>query len=198
MDLINDPAVGGGNIFDYISGKWAGVRVTRVNGFNYTVTTNRSPSLMSMMRGEQTETIFYLNERQVSAADLTMIPLSEFALIKFFPPGTHQMAFSSLSPILAAYTKKDSDSFLGYGMMNDFRYPGYNNSVLLTDDEYNQYHTGQTGSIYWKPDLFLAGESSKLTIRFVNPRPAHSFRILLQGVTGNGELIYLEKTISSK
>ena len=198
MDLINDPPVGGGNIFDYISGKMAGVRVTRINGFNYTITTNRSPSLMSMMRGENPEPIFYLNERQVSAAELTMIPLSEFALIKFFPPGTHQLAFTSLSPVLAAYTKKDSDSYLGYGRMNDFRYAGYNNTDLLTDNEYNQYHNGKTGSIYWKPDLFLAGENSKLTIRFINPRGARSFHILLQGVTGNGELIYLDRTISAK
>lgn len=198
MDLINDPPVGGGNIFDYISGKWAGVRVTRKNGFDYTVTTNRSPSLMSMMLGEQTETIFYLNEHQVAAAELTMIPLSDFALIKFFPPGTHQLGFSSLSPILAAYTKKDADSYQGYGIMNDFKFAGYNNSDLLSDDEYNQYHSGKTGCIYWKPDLLLAAENTKLTVRFVNPRHARSFHILLQGITGNGELIYLEKTISAK
>ena len=82
--------------------------------------------------------------------------------------------------------------------MNDFRYAGYNNTDLLTDNEYNQYHNGKTGSIYWKPDLFLAGENSKLTIRFINPRGARSFHILLQGVTGNGELIYLDRTISAK
>lgn len=193
LDFINDPPGSSApNIFEYLRGRISGLLISQKGG-QYIIQSSRV--LFGLVEGK-----FFLNESEVTSGDVAYLPISQIALIKYFSPGTAMIPDAGTVPVLAIYTKtwqdiandKSSSSFF-----NKFRYPGYSSSNLLYDSENNQSYYGSRGTLLWRPDLYLSGESKEIKVSFYNLTGTKEFNVVLQGVMANGELIYFEKTISA-
>ncbi len=199
LDFINEPPTGGApNIFEYLKGRLAGVMISRVRG-TYILESFRGLSISNMTMGGNglIDGVFYLNDREATSDELSFIPLDRIALVKYFPPGTLLLMGVGTAPVLAVYTKEGDDlRTMASSHLNVFRYPGYSRTWLQPDESDNMIYSGNRGTIYWQPDLFLDGESNSCRFRFINTTGAKEFRILIQGVTTDGKFIFREMVIS--
>lgn len=75
LSLLDDPnANSGGDIFQYLQGRVAGLQINNQNGGDPT----------AKMRGD--EMYFYLDEIRVEGSVLATVPISDIAIVKVYPP----------------------------------------------------------------------------------------------------------------
>lgn len=188
VDLINyPPNAGGQNILDYLQSRLPGLAITR-NGSVYSLVSQRQ---LSISYSPQIK--IFLNEQEVTQDFVTMIPLNDIALVKYYSPG-NSLPGIGISGALAIYTKKQSDLALPTvsNTFKSFVYCGYS-PVKDFENEIASRATEYHGSaLYWNPDILVNEEKKTYSVKFKNPVHAKHFRVIIEGFSADGKLLYFE------
>lgn len=192
IDFVNDrPNYSGGNIFDYLKGRYSYMQVTG-NYPNYALVFRNNRSLGS---GAFLPMALYLDEFQVDASMLITVPMNDIAMVRIYGAG-----LAGPSGALAVYTKRDAGIRPSvYDNTSKFSLPGFSKSMLFyspdhTDKKIN-ITTDNRKTLYWNASLNYIPEDGKLPITFFNTDNCKEYKIVLQGFTTDGKLVYLEKLV---
>ena len=193
VDLINEPPGTGGNIFDYLQSKVAGLMITGV-GNDYSIRTTRGFSLSGFAPIR-----IYLNEFETNTSFIVGIPLQEIALVKYYPPGNSQLPGIGAAGVLAIYTKKNEDVPVSLSSpFTQFRFPGYSVSKDFMTDYIEKETASQIDNrtaIYWNPYLVLNGAQKNYSFSFTNSTLTKRLHVVVEGFTVDGRSIHLDKII---
>jgi hypothetical protein len=196
LDLINEPPLGNaGNILDYLAGGLigGGLSIVSLGGGNYSIGSTRMLSFRN-----KPPTKLFLNESETTIDFLKGILVSDVALVKYWPPGSAQFSGAGIADVLAIYTKKPNGNVSsGLAPMSKFSYDGYMPVQDFTKDflEKKEALASKRATVYWNPNLAPADDKPVYTIRFNNSTDAKKLRIVLEGYTIDGKLLYFEKEI---
>jgi hypothetical protein len=199
LDLTQENMTGYRDIFDYLKMRVPGLQIlTDPSEPGYIVRYRQQASASSM--GEFPMTIF-LNEIPSDADAIATIPAYEIALVKVFSsfvgaPG------NAPGGVLAIYTKKDADlrllpssgdviNYRGYSIIKEFYSPDYSRAP---DNKKTDYRI----TLYWNPAIIADGFNPKIPITFYNNDRTKQFKVVMEGVTDDGKLLMIEKTIGAK
>ena len=190
VDLINDPPnLGGTNIFDYLQGRVRGLMITRTND-GYQLTSNRKLSLFY-----EPPIRLYLDEQETTAGSITIVPLQEIAMVKYFPPGTSSLPGVGIAGVLAVYTKKPTDGYHTTSASKaQFMYRGYS-EVRDFETENALNRNEDKATIYWNPNVFIDGSNNVYRINFKNSVKAKRLHLIIEGVTIDGKLLHFDKVL---
>ena len=195
IDFINEnPVYTGGNIFDYLKGRYSYMQV--MGAFpNYTLVFR---NMRSIGTGTFITMGMYLDEMPVDASMLTSIPMKDIAMVRIYPSG-----IMGVGGALAVYTKQGDDrlnnnddlSYLsklkvgGFSSVDEFYSPDYAAGKAEVKNDNRK-------TLYWNPSLIYLPEDGKVPFSFFNSDKCTSYRILLQGITSNGRFVRIEKIIN--
>jgi hypothetical protein len=213
IDFVNtnDPIVHP-TIFDYIRSRIPGLVVVDPDyssrppdpsqpGFDprndptkYRIFYRQMPSVSSM--GNPPMAVF-LNEIDTDTDILLTIPTSDIAYVKIFSSFV-AAAGSAPGGAIAIYTKKSyhqtdtvgsAVTYTGYSENNPFQSPNFlADPTLFQKPDYRI-------TLEWQPTLLLNNVNPSIPIRFFNNDRTKRFRLIVQGITANGKLIYKEEII---
>ena len=142
---------------------------------------------------------FYMNESHIRFEDLQDIPLTDIALIRFFPPPVWFAPFNGGNVgAIVIYLKKEGDevstftkeafdryTFNGYSITRDFYSPDYGSKTAdLRQDT--------RSTLYWNHEL-VTGSNGELKFHFYNSDRAKKYRVIIQGMDVQGRLGYLNE-----
>jgi hypothetical protein len=200
IDLVNsDEAIVYDNIFDYLQTRVNGLQIEG-SGDEYLVSYRQQQSLSSMGSFPM---VIYLDEIETKASFVSTIPASQIAMVKVFSSFT---AATGNAPggVLAIYTKKSSDmnkvmqfaadvvTYNGYSITKEFYAPDY------AVEKSAKAQTDNRITLYWRPNLLLNNINPKIPVTFYNNDRTTSFRVVVEGMTSDGRMLMIEKTISRK
>lgn len=198
LDLVNtNERIVSRNIFDYIQSKIAGVRVVQ-NGTNINVYYRQTTSLTSI---GGIPMILYLDEMQTDAAMISTIPANQIAMVKVFSsfPGAEG---NGANGVLAIYTKKPDDLTSVFSSSTDFfRVNGYSVRKEFYTPDYTGADSIKTAladnrlTLHWQPEVLVNGAAPVIPVRFFNNDKSRAFRVVLEGMSWDGRLLYFEKII---
>ncbi|MCW3073467.1 MAG: hypothetical protein JWP69_536 [Flaviaesturariibacter sp.] len=188
FNLMDDPFASTAlNALTYLEGKVAGLQI------------NSTGSGYSVMRRSDPPELF-LDEQQVTADDLTSVPVSDIAYIKVFDPPFLGAFGNGPGGAIAVYRKLGGDSkrnvkgleksqVIGYAAAKEFYSPDYAKSSPLDDIE------DVRSTIYWKPFILTDKNHRTVKLDFYNNDVSTSLRVVLEGMNEFGKLIRVEKII---
>ena len=111
IDLLDDPtALGSLDILNYLQGRVAGLQIRNQGYADATASWRNGP------------VIFYIDEMRVDIQTIKMVPISDIALVKAFPPPFFGNTFGEGGAI-AIYTKRGE--YIENGNRRSFRLKGY-------------------------------------------------------------------------
>lgn len=198
LDLTAEDLTAYQNILDYLSLRVAGLQVARESdGFGYTVNYRQSALASSM--GVMPMSI-YLDEVPADADVLASIPANQIALVKVFS-GFVGASGNAPGGLLAVYTRKGSDreglnssgDLLvrnGYSVIREYYSPSYPDPRLTKPD--NRI------TLLWNPTLTAAGPDTRVPIFFFNNDRARRYHVVVEGMTTDGRLVFIEKFFSQR
>ncbi|MGN7785667.1 hypothetical protein ACTJIJ_14150 [Niabella sp. 22666] len=187
IDLRNE--VFGGDIFQYLQGRVAGLTVSGTPG-NY-VLNYRGGGL-----GGGNVALF-LDEMPTDAMMIEGIPVAELAFIKLMP---NTVATAGGGTALAIYRKKGADlsaamesptdivNYNGYTVTKEFYNPDY-------DKQPDNSKADKRMTLNWNPAIFLAEVNPTIPVIFYNNDQTKRFKIVAEGVTNDGRMLMIEKII---
>lgn len=192
VDLINNPPNLSGNILDYLQGRVVGLTISK-NGSEYLLA-GRGGQL-SISNTPQIK--LFLNEQEVSQIFVTMIPLYEIAMVKYYPPGNSMLSGVGIAGVLAIYTKKFDDiNYPSKSVLSSFTYPGYSSIKYFETANLSQAAAyNKRTTLYWDPYIFINNDKKKYTMKFENSTVAKRFHVVIEGFTSDGRLLYFDKII---
>lgn len=188
LDLRNE--VFGGDIFQYLQGRVAGLNVTGTPG-NYVL------SYRGGGFGGNNVTLF-LDEMQMDPTMIEGIPVAELAYIKLLP---NSVATPGGGTALAIYRKKGADLTASMESPTDIvNYTGY----TVTKEFYSPDYDKQPGdgkadkrmTLNWNPSIYLAEVNPVIPIIFYNNDKTKRFKVVAEGVTNDGRMLMVEKIIT--
>lgn len=196
IDLVNsDEALAYANIFDYLQFRVNGLQIVG-DGADYSVVYRQLASASSM--GTIPMTLF-LDEVETDASVIAAIPANQVALVRIF---STFMGASGNAPggVLAIYTKKSEDYgksgsynnvilYNGYSVVKEFYAPDY--KLSNPKDK-----TDHRVTLDWRPNIFINSINPKIPVSFYNNDRTRTFKIIVEGVTSTGKLIWLEKLVN--
>jgi hypothetical protein len=196
IDLVNtDEALNYNNIFDYLQGRINGLQIV-TDGPDYGIFYRQGPTISSM--GNIPMTLF-LDEIETDASVIATIPANQVALVKIY--NTFAGAWGNApGGVLAIYTRKGEDFkadskfanaivYNGYSVIKEFYAPDYK-KVKNADSPDNRI------TLDWRPSIFVNNVNPRIPVSFYNNDRTKSFKVVAEGMTTAGKLIFLEKTIS--
>jgi hypothetical protein len=145
---------------------------------------------------------FYLNEVLVSFAAVKDIQLTEVALIRFMPPPIYFAPYNGGNQgAIMIYTKIQSDAMRKMAGMADFDHYIFNGFSITREFNSPDYskpgHNASTDSrvtLYWNHDLNTDADGF-LRFKFYNSGRAKKFKVIIQGISDDGRLTYLERSV---
>jgi hypothetical protein len=197
FDFVNEDQHAGGytNILQWLEGQVAGLRIDFRDG-----------AYVPIIRGTQVNV--YVDEMQVDPQFINGYSVSEIAMVKVIK-GFFVGAFGGGSGsgfglgsgggsggAICIYTKKpgmrtvnsqpslNSNKLKGYDKWKD--YP----SINYSDNFISEIKTDTRDVLFWNPFTVSANEKMKVPIQFYNNDLAKEFRIIIIGMTPEGELVY--------
>ena len=196
MDLTEEDLVPYRNIFDYLQFRVPGLQIG-TDGASYSVTYRQQSTASSL--GDISMAI-YLNEIPSDADVLSNIPAQDVVLVKIFgslaaAPG------NAPGGVLAVYTKKglghssyplagETITYKGYSVIKEFYSPDYRVDKSKKAD--------QRITLYWNPSVIVADKNPKIPLVFYNNDRSRQFKVVIEGLTTEGKMLMIEKTISGK
>lgn len=186
FDLTNQ-TVAATSIFQYLSGRVAGLMISG------------NPANPSVRYRGGTPA-FFLDEIPVSAEEIGNVSVEDVALIKVYRPPFYG-GFGGGNGAIAIYTKKGGDAnyspgegysstrIMGYSVVRQFYSPDYAVKNKLTD------LPDKRVTLYWNPNLKRDSVTHQITFRFYNSDVARRLRVTVEGLTDDGQIAHLEKTI---
>ncbi len=200
IDLVNTKeAIYQNNIFDYIQGRVSGINVQR-NGANYQLIYRNRFSLT----GGPIPMIIFLDEIQTDARVIATIPANQISMIKVFSSFVGA-AGNGAGGALAIYTKKGADlsnslstsgdvfQYNGYSIIKEFYAPDYASG---TDINMSTTQKDHRITLHWQPDITVDGVDIKVPLRFYNNERSKEFKIIVEGMTSEGKMLFIEKIVS--
>jgi hypothetical protein len=186
FDLVNDNFASSSiDIFHYLQGKVAGLQIN---------TSNNPPTLQ--WRGGSPG--LYVDEMQTDADLVSAIPVTDIAYVKIFrPPFMGSMGGSNGA--IAIYTRRGDDvkptpgkglsnnQVRGYTAIRQFYSPDY--SSFKPENEKKDLRT----TLYWNPQVNTSPGKNKITLTFYNNDVSRAFRVVIEGMTRDGQLTRLEQ-----
>jgi len=197
IDLVNsNEADTYQNIYDYLLTKVPGIDVTN-DGATYVVYYRQSASASSM---GPIPMILYLNEIETDASVIATIPANQVAMVKVFSSFAGAVG-NGAGGVLAIYTKKDADitslagsaemlKYKGYSVVKEFYAPDYTAGKAPLDRSDTRI------TLDWRPDIFVNHINPRIPLTFYNTDRTKQFRVVVEGMTTNGKMIFIEKLIS--
>ncbi|OSZ80925.1 hypothetical protein CAP36_06705 [Chitinophagaceae bacterium IBVUCB2] len=186
FDLVNDKLAGiAQNIFTYLQSKVPGLNITMAG---------QTPSIQ--WRGGTP--LLYLDEVPAQADFLSSISVSDVAYIKVFRPPFYGGAGGGAGAI-AVYTRRGNDiqntpgkglansSVNGYSMIRQFYSPVY--SSFTPASQLKDLRT----TLYWNPQVVTTAVKNKVKLTFYNSDVAKAFRVIIEGMTKDGQLVRIEQ-----
>ncbi len=193
FDVLNDVGSKAAyNVLTYLQGRVAGLMITAAN------TAGGQNSLS--WRGSTPQ--IYMDEIPVSTDQVTNLSMSDIAYIKVFrPPFIGGFGGGGAGGAIAIYTRKGGDIvnkpgkglpyklIYGYTPLKEFYSPNYG-----TFDQRNEMQDLRS-TLYWNPMILTTPENHVIKIPFYNNDITGSFRVILEGVSADGKLTRIIKTI---
>jgi hypothetical protein len=179
------------DVLTYLKGKVAGLNITGGTG------PGSQPSVS--WRGGTPS--FFLNEMNVDISQLTSTSMSDIAYVKVFQPPFLGAFGGGAGGAIAVYTKKGgpgpvtkgkgmpSKLVIGYAPEKQFYSPNYG-----TFDQRNQLDDVRS-TLYWNPMVVTNSKNRMVRLSFYNNDISNSFRVIVEGMSNDGRLVHIEKTI---
>ena len=195
FDIEDDPtAQGQMNILAYLQGRVAGLQISNP----------MSPTPTLTRRGS-TPSLFLDEVQQQDASMLTNLSMSDIAMVKVFDPPFMGAFGGGAGGAIAVYTKRGSDAarndddrpkiphkqIIQYTAIRQFYIPNY----LSLAETHDKQDVRQT--LYWNPYIITTPQKHEVRLPFFNNDITHSFRVILEGVNSNGQLVHIEKVYSN-
>ena len=187
FDLVNDQSsFASRNIFEYLQSK--------VGGLQINATTN--PPTMTWRGGSPQ---LFLDEVPMDADFVSSITTSQIAYIKVFRPPFFGGSGNSANGAIAIYTRRGNDgktepgkglannTVIGYTPIRQFYSPNYG-----TFNAANEKRDVRT-TLYWNPQVNTTAAKNKVKLIFYNNDVSKSFRVVIEGMTKDGQLTHLEQ-----
>ncbi len=201
MSLLEETMYGYNNIFDYIQFRVPGVGVVlneETNEQQLFYRHNQNSTISSM--GSEPMTL-YLDEIETSPSVLAGIQPSKIAYIKVFS------SFAGASGgggngVMAFYTRKGDDIladtplmgdellYTGYTVIKDFYAPDY------TAAKKEDASSDDRITLYWNAGIPVDNKTSRVPVTFFNNDKTKKFKIVVEGVSAEGRLVFIEKIIT--
>jgi hypothetical protein len=196
IDLVNtDETINELNIFDYLQARVPGLSVIN-NGPDYIIYYRQVAPVSSMGAIPMT---LYLDEIQTDANFISSIPANQVAMVKVFSSFVGAVG-NGAGGALAIYTKKGADLYNSSSIQDQIRYQGYSlikefYSPDYTVDIKKKNETDHRITLQWIPDIIVNNINAKIPVVFYNDDRARQFKIVVEGMTTDGKMIFIEKTI---
>ncbi len=199
FDLLNEtpgPSGGpmGGGVLSYLQGKVPGldISIDPATGVHFKY------HGASSVYGSGSEPIFYVDEAMSNFEDITSIPMTDIALVRFVPP---PVPFAPMNGgfigAIMVYTKNGNDlkgkvnplfgqyQFNGYSVTREFASPDYSSSKPKPKADTRT-------TLYWEHDLETDNFGSA-KFYFYNSDKAKHYRVVIQGMDAQGRIGYLSE-----
>ena len=200
IDLVNSKeAEPYQNIFDYLQMRVPGLQIGG-SGFDYEIYYRQTASISAM---GNIPMIIYLDEIETDASFVSTIPANQVAMVKVF--GSFAAAAGNgPGGVLAIYTKKGADmndvmrfgssmiKYNGYTITKEFYAPDYTVDISAKSETDNRI------TLDWRPDVFVNNVNPKIPVTFYNNDRTKAFKIVVEGMTRDGKMLMIEKTIRTK
>ncbi len=197
FDLVNtDAAAPYTNIFDFLRSRVPGLTVQQSGDGDYFVGYRQF--------GKMESVDLFLDEAVTDATSVSMLPVSQIAMIKVYNNFVGSVG-GGANGAIAIYLKKGSD------YLNSVDSPGdivYSNGFSAAREFYAPLPGEKANdpaarpnnrmTVYWNPAIGVAGVDPRVPVVFYNNAQATSFKIVVEGMTLDGKLLLVEKTISAK
>lgn len=198
IDLVNtENFIHQSTIFEYLINIIPGLQIVG-EGFDYQVFYRQGASVSSL--GPIPMKI-YLNDIETDPGVVSTLPVTEIALVKVY----NQFAGATgggAGGVMSIYTRKDSDivsnsrgdmiRYNGFTVVKEFFAPDYKKEPSLTTKPDNRI------TLDWRPNIFVNNVNPVIPFSFYNNDRTRRFRVVVEGMTTDGKLIYLEKIISDQ
>ena len=184
------------NIFDYLQFKVPGLEIGN-DGADYVLYYRQGPSISSM--GSIPMTLF-LNEIQTDANTLASIAANEVAMVKVFSTFVGASG-NGAGGTMAVYTKKGKDLFnISSGRATTARYSGFSVIKQFYSPDYKVDVAARSKSdtritLQWKPDIMITGVAPSIPVVFYNNDRTRRYKVVVEGMTVEGKMVYIEKII---
>ncbi len=144
--------------------------------------------------------MFMLNEIQVDAVFIDNILPEDVALVKVYK-GNTAFPWGASRGMIAVYTKKGANvqsgyskafskiDMQGYAVNREFFSPNYQKYPDL-----NKNLTDKRQTLYWNPNL-KKDKNGSYQVTFFNNDISKSYKLVIQGIDKNGQLIFAEQII---
>ncbi|NNV54600.1 hypothetical protein [Limnovirga soli] len=193
FDIANDPSSRAAqNILTYLQGRVAGLQInasSTVGGTNGVTWRGGTPS-------------FFLDEMPVDISQLTSMNMSTVAYIKVFQPPFFGSFGGGANGAIAVYTQRGSSQqnngpsrslpykqIIGYTGQKEFYSPNYGSFDQRNDEE------DLRSTLYWNPMILTTRENHIIKIPFYNNDITQGFRVIVEGVSKQGQLTRVVKLI---
>ncbi len=186
FDLVNDKLAGiSPSIFTYLQSKVPGLSIN---------VAGQSPQLQ--WRGGTP--LLFLDEVPSDADFLSSINVNDVAYIKVFRPPFYGAGGGGAGAI-AVYTRRGSDiqntpgkgltsnTVSGYSLIRQFYSPVH--SSFTPTNEVKDLRT----TLYWNPQVVTTTQKNSAKLTFYNNDVTKAFRVIIEGMTKDGQLIRLEQ-----
>jgi len=188
FDLVNDPLASSYmNIFNYLQGKVAGLQITGAGS-----------NVSMQWRGSAPQ--LFLDEVPTDVSMISSIPVNDVAYVKVFRPPFFGGSGGSGGGI-AIYTRRGNDvkstpgkglssnTIMGYTPVREFYAPNY-----ATFTKQNEQHDVRT-TLYWNPNIETTAQKPIVNFTFYNNDVSQAFRVVIEGMTKEGQLTHLEQVL---
>lgn len=177
------------NIFEWLMGRVPSLVIQRNSQFfdGYQLYLRQQPVQL------------FLDEMQMQDASLiSAIPPNQIALIKIYP---QFIGARGNGAAIAIYTKRGADlneemeasgdiiDYDGYSIIKEFYSPDYSTPP---DIDYRDNRL----TLAWQPEVVVASEkNASIPIGFYNTDRTKKFKVVAEGVTKEGKLLWIEQTV---
>ncbi len=189
FDLVNDKTnFAARNIYEYLQAKVAGLQIN----------TNSDPPSMLWRGGSP---LLFLNETQVDGGLVSSITVSDIAYIKVFRPPFFSPSGGGANGAIAIYTRRGGDEkvepgkglasnkVIGYTPIRQFYSPNY--SSFSSENDKRDLRT----TLYWNSQVTTTASKNKVKLTFYNNDVSKSFRVIIEGITSDGQMVHLEQIL---
>ena len=140
----------------------------------------------------------YLDQNPIDPGFVAALSINDVAYIKIFRP-PFLGGFNGGNGGIAIYTKKGNDKkpepgkglpsnkVFGYNSVKEFYSPNY-----ATFNQRNEQRDIRT-TLYWNPLIITTPQKNKIVVSFYNNDVSHAFRVVIEGMTGDGRLAHIEQ-----